>query len=338
MTDYTITAGRSGFYPAPGNDFGGNFVGNRATFCLPSDLRSLDTNTLAIPGLPITILSASPVMMGEEFFGMSVYQRANDGIAGVIAKTVRSHDMANGKSRWQFIERSRRLYDWADMDAWVTTHYAAGRNLVFTLFGTPAWASARPTEANAYSSVVDGVSYNLGIAAEPANMADWDSFCTVLATRYLGKIKYYEVWNEVNYQNNGIAAAGSNSFFSGAFTKLSEMVRRANQAIKAVDPTARIISPSIQGWSATANQASEAYFIGMMNASDGVTGTMKDWVDIIAVHLYMPTPNKIQDLAGIIDRINAAKATAGVSDKKTGTRRVRLSLPMSAVSLMNKPK
>lgn len=317
MTDYTITAGRSGFYPAPGKDFGGNFVGSRATFCLPSDLRSLDTNTLAIPGLPITILSASPVMVGEEFFGMSVQQRVNDGLAGVIAKTVRSHDIANGKGRWKFIETSRRFYDWRDLDAWVNTHYAAGRNLVFTLFGTPAWASARPTEANAYSSVVNGVSYNLGMAAEPVNMADWDSFCSVVATRYLGKIKYYEVWNEVNYQNNGTGTTGTKSFWTGAYVKLAEMVRRANQAIKAVDPTAKIISPSIQGWSATANQASETFFTGMMSASDGASGTMKDWVDIISVHLYMPAPNKIQDLAGIIDRINAAKATAGVSDKET---------------------
>ena len=32
-------------------------------------------------------------------------------------------------------------------------------------------------------------------------------------------------------------------YFTGTFAKLSEMVRRGNQAIKAVDPTAKIICP-----------------------------------------------------------------------------------------------
>ena len=44
---------------------------------------------------------------------------------------------------------------------------------------------------------------------------------------------------------------------------------------------------------------------------------MKDWVDIIGVHLYLPYPNKVQDIAGVIDRINAAKTTAGVSGLPT---------------------
>jgi hypothetical protein len=91
------------------------------------------------------------------------------------------------------------------------------------------------------------------------------------------------------------------------------MVRRANQAIKAVDPTAKILCPAITNISATAGQSAETYFTGMLAASDGATGTMKDWVDIIAVHLYLGTNNSSYDLAGMIDRLNAAKTAAGVS-------------------------
>jgi hypothetical protein len=156
-----------------------------------------------------------------------------------------------------------------------------------------------------------------GLHAEPANMADWDAFCTAVAMRYLGKIQYYEVWNEPNYQNNGATITGSNFYFSGTFAKLAEMVRRASQAIKAVDPAAKIICPATTTWSASAGQSAETYFIGMMSANDGAGKTMMDWVDIIGVHLYLPGQNKTQDLAGMIDRINAAKAVAGVSDKET---------------------
>jgi hypothetical protein len=208
MTDYTITAGRSEFYPQPGKDYGGYFVGNKATFCLPADLSSLNASTLAIPGLPITVLSANPIKMGEQFFGMSVQQRVNDGLAGITAKVTRSHDLKSGTSMWKYIEVNDNTWNWTNIDSWVNAHYAAGRELVFTLYGTPAWTSARPTELCAY-----GPSY-LGVASEPGDMTKWSRFCTQIATRYLGKIKYYEIWNEPNYQNNGTNTAGSSFYFS----------------------------------------------------------------------------------------------------------------------------
>lgn len=310
MTDYVVTNGKIANYPRV--HFGSYYAGGSImTFCEPADFAALDANVLAIPNLPISVLSSSPLTVAEEFFGMSVQKRSNDALAGVTSKTVRSHDIANGKGRWKYIEIHAGVFDWADLDSWVNTHYAAGRHMIFTLFGTPTFYSARPTEQGVYGS------YNLGVQAEPSDMTKWDIFCAAVATRYFGKIKYYEVWNEPNYQNNGITASGSTFFYSGTFAKLSELVRRASQAIKSVDPTAKIISPAIQGWTSTSG-ASDTYFTGMMSAAtgDGMT-TMKDWVDIVGVHLYMPSPNRTQDLAGMIDRINASKIAAGVSSLPT---------------------
>lgn len=317
MTDYVVTNGRSSAYPL--RHYGGHFIGNRATFCETADFAGLSSNVLAIPNLPVTVLSASPVSVGEEFFGMHVRSRVNDTLPGITAKTIRLHDMAAGKSRWQFIQPTPSTWDWVDLDSAVNAHYAAGRDIIFTLFATPPWASARPTERNIYSDQPgDSIQYNRGIAAEPADMTKWDAFCTALAQRYLGKIKYYEVWNEPNWSNNGTGAgANTDCFFTGTFAKLAEMTRRANQAIKAVDPTAKILCPPVQGWAASSG-SSDSFFTGMMSAStgDGST-TMKNWVDIIGVHLYLPTPNKVQDLAGMIDRINSCKATAGASGLPT---------------------
>jgi hypothetical protein len=251
------------------------------------------------------MLSADPVKVTDEFFGAHVQKRTNDGLPGITASMVRSHDLQSGTGQWRSIETSDNVWNWSNIDAWVNAHYAAGRQLMFTLFGTPAWASARPAEIGAY-----GANYP-GLYAEPVDMPKWDRFCTEVATRYLGKIRHYEVWNEPNMNNNGTTTNGSNFFFSGTFAKLSEMVRRANQAIKAVDPTAKIICPAVQGWKAISG-TSDTYFTGMMSASDGATGTMKDWVDIVGVHLYLPSPNKVQDLGGMIDRVKAAMATAGI--------------------------
>jgi hypothetical protein len=332
MTDFTVTNGKSEQYPT--NHYGAHFVGNRATFCLDQDFSGLSANVLAIPTLPLTILSSSPVTVTDTFFGMHIKSRVNDSVTGLTFKTVRSHDMENGKGRWKYIETSDNVWDFTDLDSWVNTHYAAGRDLVFTLFGTPTWASARPTEQGAY-----GIA-NLGTQAEPSDMTKWTRFCNKIATRYLGKIKYYEVWNEPNQYNDGTGATpGTNFFFSGTFAKLAEMVRLANQTIKAVDPTAKIISPSITSWSTLANQSAENYFNGMMVASDGATGVMKDWVDIIAVHLYSAVDNTTKDLSGMIDRVNAAKSSVGVSGMETWDTEsapIIPSAPQCSVEILNR--
>lgn len=320
MADYLVTSGRSAAYPLA--HYGGHIVGNRATFCEAADFAGLSANVLAIPNLPISVVSASPVSVGASFFGTHVYYRANDSSLGSTYGTVRIHDMQGGKARWQYIQSTNdpdpANWDWADLDALVAVHYAAGRDMIMGLFGTPPWASARPTERNAYSDQPgSAIEFNRGIGAEPTNMAYWSAYCSAVASRYLGKIKYYEVWNEVNHQNDGTAATGTAAYFTGSYAKLAEMVRRANQAIKAIDPTAKIICPNTQGWTTTSG-ATDTYFTGMMSAStgDGST-TMKDWVDIIGVHLYLPTSNRVQDLAAMIDRINASKTAAGVSAKPT---------------------
>lgn len=320
MADYPIVSGRSSFYPAPGESYGGHFHGATATFFMPGDFQTLGTNALAIPNLPITSVKVGTLAVTNTFFGMSVKDRANDALTGVTASVVRSHDLGNGQGRWQFIEPSDNVWNFTDLDLWVNAHYAAGRDIIFTLFATPGWASARPSEPNAYSygTYGTGTYGNFGIAAEPTDMTKWDRYCNKIITRYLGKIKYFEVWNEPNFNNNGTTKTGDFCFFSGSYAKLSELTRRANVAIKAVDATAKIICPPVQGWAASGTDTSGTYFTGMMAAAtgDGST-TMKDWVDIIGVHLYPPTPNRVIDIAGAIDRVNTAKTTAGVSAKET---------------------
>ena len=315
MADYTISSGRSSQYPE--THYGGHFIGTRATFCVDADFPVFDANTVAIPNLPVVSLVKTPVTVSDRFFGAHVKYRENDAQAEYAAGSVRSHDLANGKSRWQFIETSDDVWDFSDLDFFVNTHYAAGHDILFTLFGTPTWASARPTERNAYSDQVDGLGqWNRGITAEPSDMAKWDRFCAKIATRYLGKIKYYEVWNEPNYGNAGAGATSNVNFYSGTFAKLAEMVRRANQTIKGIDPTAKIVCPALTSWSGSAGGSAETYFTGMMAAStgDGST-TMKDWVDIVGVHLYVGG-NTVNNLPKFIDRVKAGMATAGISSKE----------------------
>ncbi len=239
------------------------------TAVTPSDFFSASPPTT---GGKITNVFSGSKTLTPTFFGIT-YHRYPLGTTPTPITTfnmARSHDFGPGSSRvrWSSLNPSSGTYTWSTLDSFVSTHKAAGRKVIYTIFGTPSWASARPAEAS---------SYGLGEAAEPANLANWDTFCAALATRYIGQIDYYEIWNEPNLTG----------FYTGTQTILSQMVRRANQTIKAIDSNAIIISPAV---TALQGGAGQTYFNGMMAASDGAAGNMAAWTDVVGVHLY---PNNV---------------------------------------------
>lgn len=230
--------------------------------------------------------------------GYGNYPTVSPGVTIPSYDVFRIHDFSGGSASWRWtwakIETVQGVKDWGNMDSCVDQNLAAGKKLSITLWGTPTWASARPAEIGAYGAGYPGAS------AEAANLANFSAWCTALATRYAGKIKYYEVWNEPN----------SSAFFSGTQTMLAQITRLANQAIKAVDPAAQIVAAPVTSMQSGGSGLS--YFLSMMQASDGAAGTMKDWVDAVSCHMY-PSQGKVQDIPGMISGMRAHMATLGVS-------------------------
>ena len=100
---------------------------------------------------------------------------------------VRTHDGYG--STWNHIQPSRGVWNWDLFDIVYNTHTANGKQILFTIFGTPLWAAARPYELiSAYG----------GTAAEPEDMDDYVNFLSAVALRY-PLIKHYEVWNEAEF-------------------------------------------------------------------------------------------------------------------------------------------
>lgn len=259
----------------------------------------------------VTNLFAGNLGISPSYFGIT-YNGSPLGVGdadqAVISSIARSHDYSGPQSnltpvQWRVIEPNAPVngvhtYNWSQLDIFVGYHRARGRDICHTLVTTPVWASARPTEAAAYG---------VGTGAEPTDLTNWDAYCTATATRYKGLIKYYEIWNEVN--------AITNPFWTGTQTMLSQMVRRAAQAIKAVDPLAQVISPSTIGWQNSGGTGS-SYFLAMMSASDGATGTMAQWVDIISAHFYTQNYAALMQIGSqIVPNVRAAMTAAGVASK-----------------------
>src|SRR5258708_21725883 len=86
----------------------------------------------------------------------------------------------------------------------------------------PQWASSKPAEGDQ------------GHAAPPKDILDWRVNVRTVATRYKGRIYYYEIWNEPNLKD----------FYTGSIEKLVELTDEADRVLKTVDPLNKVVSLS----------------------------------------------------------------------------------------------
>lgn len=272
------------------------------TAIAPPDFHQPSPPTMPLQKLEGVFAGALAPTSAQFGIGLNRFPVIDSGVVGILDPgVVRIHDYSGGSASWRWswakIEATQGVYDWGTLDQVVDYFHSRGKQVVLTLWGTPTWASARPAEIGAYGAGWPGAS------AEPANLAHWDSWCSTIAARYVGRITHYEVWNEPQ----------STPFFSGTQTILSQLVRRAAVAVKAADPAALIVSPAVTGLNP--GGPGLAYFLAMMQASDGAAGAMKDWVDVIGCHLYPSNLAGIKDVPYMLSGMRAHMVTLGVSAK-----------------------
>ena len=157
---------------------------------------------------------------------------------------------------WALIEGSKGTYDWSSLDNHVKWAQLHNLKIVYVLAMTPQWASSRPLERSAYAN---------GNAAPPKNIEDWGNYVRSVAARYKGRISHYEIWNETDFP----------SFYSGSIDQYVDMLKEARKQIKAIDPTAVILTPSVTGLDDL--DFFERLFPKIVNS-----------VDVISFHGYTP--------------------------------------------------
>lgn len=176
--------------------------------------------------------------------------------------------LVNGRSRpwatvvgtagcnWNEIETSKGVFDWTVFDA------AFARNssvpvLYFTLGRSPSWAAAATT-------------------LPPTDVQDFADMCTAFVNR--AKVTHgrtgvvWDLWNEIDYTGS----------YTGTAAALGPLAKAGAAAIKAVDPTAKVLSPSIVF--TTASRVTT--LTTALAVSDGAAGVLKDHLDGICLHYY----------------------------------------------------
>ena len=172
--------------------------------------------------------------------------------------------------QWQDIEKSRGKFNFMVLDAYVNAAAFHDVDILYTLGGTPSWASARPDEKCPYGN---------GCAAEPRDLQDWESYVRQVAQRYKGRIKYYEMWNEPKFEGYDWDARVTTSFFTGTLKEFLLMAEVAQRVIHEVDPSAKLMGPADVG-----DGPRMAFFLKQGGAR---------WIDEASFHFYSLTPELI---------------------------------------------
>ncbi len=320
MLTYALTSGvATGFnYKNPEKNYGTWISGGNLNIREYSDL--FTTSNLTQDPVITTLYSGAGLSVSSNFWNGTWHNYPNTSSSsikrslsgetldyfGLRCTGSRSHDYfpnSNGSVRWHHIEPTKGNFYWNNLDSFVNSNFDAGLDLTYTLGYCPAWATGTGSGDSHY----DNGAVPISSSNAPTSMTDFQDMCGAIATRYLGKIKYYEVWNEPE----------TTRFYNGTDTQMAQMYRIANQTIKAIDSNALIVGPASNAVSSTARSKLTA----ILTASDGAAGTGatgaggEKWLDIISFHQYFSGKTNFAAFATDLAAYKAILTTYGLNTK-----------------------
>ena len=186
---------------------------------------------------------------------------------------------------WADLQPELDKWEFSRLDRYVVLAQSNNVELILPLANTPRWAAARPNESSAYA---------LGNASEAKNIEDWRRYIKVVAKRYKGRIRIYEIWNEPNIRHH----------YSGSIDKLVELTCEASRILKLIDPLNRVVSPG-----ASAGSKDHVLYLDKFLAAGGAA-----CVDVVGHHFYVPTAGP-EAMLPLIRQVRAVMLKNSVQNK-----------------------
>ncbi len=124
---------------------------------------------------------------------------------------------------------------WRKYDRIVDTAASLGLSLTLRLERPPQWARAR---ASATPEWQEGIARDGNSTGPPDSLADYGDFVGRVASRYRGKVRFYQIWNEPNLKNEW-------NWQEPRPEDFVELLRVGAAAVLAADPAAVVIFPSL---------------------------------------------------------------------------------------------
>lgn len=195
---------------------------------------------------------------------------------------------------WRDIEGAAKgAFDWTHADNAVYTANAKGVDLLARVDNAPDWAAPGCYDANRHT---------MGPAR---NEQDWLDFLGAFVTRYKGRIRAYEIWNEPNLSREWCSQRPNPAAYAA-------LLKASYQKIKSIDPNAIVISAGLTP--TTQNDATampDAQFVEQMY---GAMGDKSDgYFDLLGVHApgYKAPPETSPDAVAKNPAYNHGEGAAG---------------------------
>lgn len=167
---------------------------------------------------------------------------------------------------WYNVEPQKGVFNWTYTDKAVAEAEKNGVHILGVLGNPPLWAAKNPRHKKA--------PHRLAFMSgrwKPRNIQEWETYVYQTVLRYKGKVKYWEVYNEVDFH-----PPGSQGSFSGTTEDYFELLKTAWEAAKKANPDCKIlISGFNTGASADLNMP---YKLLEMGATK--------YIDIFSMHSY----------------------------------------------------
>jgi len=175
------------------------------------------------------------------------------------------------------------------LDQLYTTCVDCNFSLYYTCGITPSWAA----------------SANTLLPSDVSTTGPWGVFINNLATHYAGKIKFYELWNEVD----------GTTYYTDTQQRLVEACQSAAQIIRSIDPLAKIVAPSITTNSPNMQYLDELLYLGLANAPpQGTYSVSVPTFDVVSLHNYVTYPSTIENCSAHLFNIRQLLDSYGLNN------------------------
>lgn len=202
---------------------------------------------------------SSQLPVDSDYFGLHI-NKGHEGIWPSIQQgLIRLWDTG---TTWEKLEPSQDSWNWARFDLYMNLiqNNAPDCRILYTFGIIPPWARS------------DG-----NTRKPPDNIEDWNNYVTEVVTRYLGKIHYYEIWNEVDYSG----------FYQGTKDELIALASNTYTIIKSIDPSAIVLTPNFT-------------HAGLLYMDEYLERGGWQYADAVAVHNYFSVDDPGKDLLQLL--------------------------------------
>lgn len=200
---------------------------------------------------------------------------------------------------WRDIHLAPDIYDWTRLDLVVTKMESMGQHITYVVGATPKWLAKYPNNPHYAPWLGEGSN------SMPYSIDEFNKFIWNLATRYKGRIKAYEIWNEPQL------ADFLYPYETAETNTLATMTQRAYNTIKSIDSAAMVLGASILPRPSSGGMTRARKYLDSMK--------LKDYpVDAWTCHIYPEGRTSQAELWK--DYYNATKNE--ITARQTGTNKI----------------